>query len=424
MNIEYNMRGVLHAFFRHKTKILLIFMLFAAAGAAVVLTARPVYEARGSLLVKFGRGAVPDANRPDGSRPAELARDDRSEIMKSNVKILRSHALLGDIAAAMGMDAPDSSGNPEEKKESKEIELQKAVARLTAALDVRADDNSNIIELSVRDEDPEKAARIANLLIDRFIVRQAELYNASQAGFLDKQVEAMKESLDRSREEFSIFKKETGISAIDEEMNQLLREKSELTALAFQSVAEAQATLAALEAREAEMRATYQSNSSVMVRLRDSISFARKQLAERRSDLNVSGQEDSSLSGKIGTIDERIAWLEEQRGRYNELEQRVKMDEENYRYYQQRGEEARVNNLLNAENITRISVIDRPVAPLYPVSPLKKLIALAFLMAGLLIGLGTALTLELLDDRIALPEQASSVLGLPVLATFGKIKEA
>ncbi|MCB9988475.1 MAG: hypothetical protein H6868_03965 [Rhodospirillales bacterium] len=435
MNIEYNIRGLLNALFRQKKKIILVFSLFFVLGFAVVLRIEPVYEARGSLLVKFGQGARPDVNLPGNNRPNELTSSDRKEIMESNIRILKSQSLLSDVVSAVGVEKL-YPGLAADDEQDKAMALRQATGRILGAVSVQTSGASNIIEVAVRHKDPEVSALFTDKLMEMFMIRQAEVYNTAQTSFLEKQTTEMKQKLEVSRQDFFDFKEEVGISAIDEEMTQLLRQKSELSNLAFQSVSRAQTTLSELEAKEAEMRSTYKANSPVMKRLRQSIDVARRQLHDRQYDLNATGKEsgeetgddadkqESSMNSKIAAIDERIAWLEAQRGKYNELEQRVKMDEENYVYYQQRGEEARINNLLNIENITRISVVDKPAIPMYPVPARKKLILIAFMMAGALFGLGVALTFELLDDRLTSPEQITSTLGVPVLAAFGKAKGA
>ncbi len=420
MDIEYNMRGILHAFFRQKLKFVLFFVLFSLMGVYYVSKIVPVYSARGSLLVKFGQAGLPDVNLPGNRKSSDFSSNDRSELLESNVQILLSQNLLSDVVSAFGLERLYPGMLEEGGDEG--VAVQNAVrVLLSGALDVRVSGGSNIIELFVFHEDPEVAAQFANQLMDMFIVRQAKLYNTAQTSFLEKQVQDMKRQLEVSRQRFLEFKKGVGISAIDEEMKLLLAQKGDLSAIAFQSVSSAQATLSALEAKAAEMSMTYQQDSPVMQRLRDSIVVAQEQLEARQLDLSAAGDVDGALSSKIATIDERIAWLEEQRGRYNELSQRVKMDEDNYTYYQQRGEEARVNMLLNAENITRVSVIDQAVVPTRPVGPRWKVILLAFLMAGILFGLGVALAFELLDDRLTTPEGVSAAAGVPVLAAFGKV---
>lgn len=422
--MEYNIRGVLHAFFRQKWKFIIIFGLFAFTGWHYISNANPVYQARGSFLIRFGESAKPGVNMPGGNGPTEVSYNDRKEIMESHIRILQSHNLLQKVIFTLGVE----NIYPEMAKaaENTDIATQKTIAALIGGdLEIKPGGDSNMIEIFVKNEDPEIAARLTDRLMDMFVVRQAEIYDTAQTSFLEKQVEGMKAKLEQSRQALTKFKEEAGISGIDEEMTQLLREKSELSALAFQSVAEAKDALAVMEAKEAEMRATYKADSPVMKRLQDSIVVAEKELKERQSDLTQkNGDQVSSLSEKIKDIDARIAWLEEKRGSYNELEQRVAMDEENYKYYQQRGEEARINNLLNRENITRISIVDRPVTPSRPIGPRKKLILLAFLMAGTMLGLGLALVLEILDDRVTTPEQMAAYLGVPVLASFGKVRGA
>lgn len=441
MNIEYNTRGLLHAFFRQQVKVYLIVGLFLLLGLVMVGRVQPYYQAGGSMLVKFGQGAMPEVNMPDGARPNEVSRSDRAEIMASNLRILTSQSLLREVVSFIGVDkiyppapvedADDeaAAGETVDPVRKEKQRLQSAIGRLLGGdLVVQTSGASNIIEVSVRSQDPEIAALLAGTLMDKFILRQAEVYSSAQTSFLDKQVAEMKAKRDQSWAEFSDFKEKVGISAIDEEMDQLLRQKSDLSTIAFHSVSDAQDTLAGLEAKEAEMRMTYNADSPLVKRLQESIAVAKRQLHERQAELNAAsdieeeGAAEGALSDKIAAIDERIAWLEAQRGLYKELEQRVEMDEENYRYYQQRGEEARINNLLKAENITRITIVDRPMVPLSPTSANKKLIMIAFLMAGLFLGVGLALVLELFDDRLTAPEQITQTTALPVFMSFEKIR--
>jgi uncharacterized protein involved in exopolysaccharide biosynthesis len=144
---------------------------------------------------------------------------------------------------------------------------------------------SNLIDVAYTHTDPQVAAVFVDRLMDLFIVRQAALYNTAQTSFLGKQVEGMRLKLEQSRAAFSEFKREVGVSEIDEEMRQLLVEKRELSNVAFQSVSNAQTTLSALEAQAAE--------------LRESIAVARAQLGDRQNDLGSSGDDDGSLSNKI-----------------------------------------------------------------------------------------------------------------------------
>lgn len=424
MEIECNTRGLLTVFFRQKLKFLLVFSLIVAAGGYYLATAKPVYEANASLLVKFGQGALPDLNRPESKVVGNSDQSERSQIMESHVKILTSSDLLKDVVTIFGVQKlyPNLTEKPDSPLSPEQIAIN--ILQYND-LDIRTSDKGNLININVRNGDPAIAAEFSKLLIEKFLVRQAEVFNAPRTGFLQQQIDEAKQKLEVSQQEFQDFKTDVKISSFDEEMNQLIAEKGTLSGYAFQAVTQAQTILSDLETKEADMRATYRSDSPMVKRLHDSIATAREQLQARQADLNTAGDEgDSSLSAKIASINERMAFLESQRSRYKELEQRLKMDQDNYEYYQKRGEEARVNDMLNQENITRISVVDQPSALNVPVRPRKFIILMATLMAAGLFGLGIALTFEILDDRLTSPQQVTAALRLPVLASFDRLGKA
>jgi LPS O-antigen subunit length determinant protein (WzzB/FepE family) len=96
----------------------------------------------------------------------------------------------------------------------------------------------------------------------------------------------------------------------------------------------------------------------------------------------------------------------------------VSVDEQNYRNYLLRSENARINESLNRNSITPIVVMDEPGVPTKPIRPRKLLVLAMCLLGGLVFGTGTALAFETLDPRYTTPSQIADVLGVPVLANF------
>ena len=421
MYIEYSLRGFLTALFRQQTKIFIIFGLITFIGLLYLANLSHVYEAKGSLLIKFGQGAVLDLDQSSRKGGTEFSPNDREEIIQSNIKILQSHGLLSDTLDKFGVENlyPEISESSTDANDAQ----QSAIERLHKKdLKISADSKSNIIDVRVANKDPIVAKKFVDLLMEQFIIRQSEVYRTPQTDFLQQQISEAKQQLQESQKKFQDFKKDVGISALDEEMEQLLQEKRDLSGLAYKAVTDAQANLAKLESEAAEASSTYTPSSPTLKRLRESVAVAREQVQERQSDLNIS--DESSLSQKIAKIDGRIAYLEAQRNNYDDYKQRVTMREENYKYYQQRGEEARVNDMLNQQNITRISIVDKPVVPVKPVPLKRMLLGLALLMTAGLISLGAAVVFELLDESITYPEQITASTGLPVLATFERAQGA
>lgn len=417
MELDYSLRGLLSALFRQKGKIILTGAAIMVLGCAYLAAMPLVYESNGSLLVKFGQDARPSVSVDGTRRAAEASSSEREEIIQSNIGIIYSNDLLRSVVVQFGADRlyPGIA----ETLVGADTPEGSAVKKLQGGdLIAQSSSRNNIIDLTVRNKDAAVAGSFATLLIENFIRRQAEIYNKPQTGFLQQQVEEAGIKLAAAQQALQAFKARTGISSLDEEMTQLMRQKSDMSGIAYEAVTRAQADLAALEARYAEMRATYRPNSPAALRMQQSIAAARNEVEQRQADLNIAGVQSSSLSSKLQMIDERLGYLEQNRADYNELAQRVNIEEENYKFYQQRGEEARANDILNQQNITRISVIDTPFVPTQPANRQRKLLFIAVLMAAGVAGLSVALLFEILDDRVRTPAQLSSRLRLPVMATL------
>jgi len=418
MDIENSTRGILIAFFRQSRAFLLVSGMIVAAGLSYLLITKPVYEARGSLVVKFGQDARPESSANDPTAYSETDANARQEVIQSYIKIIMSTDMLREIVREFGAyrlypdlkDALPEGVPPEEEAINMLLDGDLKVVY----------DQTHVIDIAVRNQNAQMATDLAARVMKSFIRRRTEIYNTPQTDFLRGQTEEARQKLEESQQGLQAFKKKAGISAIDEELAQLLREKSELNTVAYSAVTAAQAKLAELETQEAQMRATYRQGSPMLSRMQSTVAVARADLINRQQDLNGSGVSGNSLSTRISNVDKRLAYLESQRGSYNDLQQKVKINEENYLYYLKRGEEARINSLLNSQNITRIGVVDEPALPIEPVSPQKAIWLAVMLLAALMAGGGVALARELLDDRLTNPDQLYARLGVPVLITFEK----
>ena len=332
-----------------------------------------------------------------------------------------SDDVLGAVIAKIGVErlypgikaAVNGNDSPEHE----------AIVRLQSK-DLRAtnDAESNIVDISVRNKDAQVAKDFAETLIEMFVAKQTQIYSAPHSDFLDKQIADTQKKRDEAQKQVQDFKRKTGISNMDQEVNQLLSEKSALSGFSMQAVTSTQQNLSKLEGDLAAARATYKPESPIVQRLNDSLAVAKRDVHMRQQDLNGSG--GSTLSSKIGRLEGRMAYLEKNRSEYTRLEENAKMCEDDYRAYRQQGEEARSHEQLNAQGITRISIVDRPVVPVKPEPLKRKLLLIAVLLTALLFGLGIVILLEVTDERVAYPEQITADIGLPVLASFGRMKRA
>ena len=418
---EPSIRSFLSLGFRHRRVFMAALLLPLAVGLLIILLTPARYAATGSLLVKFGKGAMVDVSRQQ-DRPMEVSPGDRREIMQSNVEILRSQEVLGQLAKEIGA----ANIYPSLKdKNPREAEQAAVTQLLKKDLFIQTLPTSNVVTVSVLHKDPQMSKAMADRLFALFITRQAQVYNAPSTQFLSQQVEMAAVKLAASQRALQQFKNEIGVSSLDEELEQLRKQKTEASTIAFQSIDNARASLAILQAKEAELLTTYRASSPQVKQIRRTIAQAARQVAIRQDDLRIHAQQDASapkptgpLAERLSTLDARIAELEARRGEYADLDRQAHLDEETYKSYKLKTEEARASDTLNEKNITRISIIDEPQASLKPVSPRKKLILLASLLSGLLLSCGLCLALEWFDDRLHQPQQLAALLRVPVLASF------
>jgi len=422
MNIEFSLRGLLNALFRHFFKIFAITAVVSLLGVSHILSIEEKYEANAVLLVKFGEGALLDLSR---DQPQEFSINDRREILESYIKIVESRDLLFAAVEKVGVDVlyPPNDDAETEPKDVDEVvidPMRLAIARLRGGdLSVRADSGSNIIELNVRNYDPEVAAKFVQVLVDSFIAHQNRVYSVEDTNFLNAQVVVAEKALLDAKQSFLDFKQTLAVSDLPRELELLLNEKSRLSGLAVSAVSSAQSELEDLLRQEAEMAVTYQPNSPFLQSVRNRIDIMQRIVADKQNDL-LSDDKSGTLAPRLSKIDMRIALLEQGRLQYEQYANTMHTRKSDYEYYKRKSEDARINDMLRQQNITRVSVLEQPIIPDKPVSAHKKLLLLGFIILGGFLGLGVSLVFELLDDRIMTVEAVTANTKIPLLVCFDR----
>jgi uncharacterized protein involved in exopolysaccharide biosynthesis len=415
MTPEYTRRGLLTVLFRQKWKFLIVFGAVIAAFGTYLSLTKLTYSATGTMLIRFGQDA--DPNVKPGNPPAfDTGSQDHREIIQSDVDIIASRDMLRALVGAFG----PARLYPPSSDETENAPVESAITRLqTQDLIVRPSAESDLISVTLFNRDPALAAEMTRRLMDMFIERQSQIYNKPQTGFLADEVTDAAAKLAKAQEALRTFKTRNGMSSLDDELQQLMKERADARTLAQQSVAAAETKLADLQSRRRELLNTYRADSTAVRNIDTAIALAQDQLQARESDLKASGD---LVTPHIAELNRRIGELESERTAYNDLSREVDIDEAAYKAFVTRSEDARIDQALAEQRITRVTIIDRPVTPIRPSRPRRKLIAALGLLAATLAGLGTAFAFELLDDRFSDARGVRSTLGVPVFATFGNRK--
>ena len=430
MTPEYTKRGLLTVFFRQKYKFFVVFVLVCAAVAAYLVNAKPVYLASGALLIRFGSDANPDVTE---SRQGEMSEtsNERREMIASDADLISSRDLLRTLVNKYGPEKiyPKEKDADTDTGKIQESPVELAVDKLQHGdLIVKTRETSDLIDITIFNADAALAADMARSLMDLFIDRQAQFNRKPQTAFLETQIKEASDKLAQSQDALRRYKSETGMTSIDDELQQLLKEKADARNVSLQTISDAESTLSDLQMKRRELLNTYREDSPAVQNVDASIRTAGAQMQARQNDLRLSsgGGSDASapandlVASHIVAINKRIAQLESDREKFNDLTRQVALDEENYKNYVTHGEEARITASMNEARITRVSIVDEPVAATKPARPRKLLVTAIGLLSAGVAGLLAVFAAEQMDDRFSNPRNVSEALDVPVLASFGR----
>ena len=425
MDMTFETRSVLTILFKHSFKMAIVFFLTILLGLAFISTQKPTYTARASFLVKFGQGAVPNITSGDESRPNEFSYSDRAELMQSYINIIQSYDLISQAIETVGFEKvfPANGTDKQTSAQKEKAKQQQINAFIKNNIEIVIANRSNVIELSVSHKTGDIAYQLTDRILNSFLDKQGKIYNASPAKFLQQRLEEATVARDDAQEKFRLFKQTNRIADIDGEITQLLQEKRDLSNISFESRASDQTNLTNLitdlETKKAELEATYRADSVVLKKINDSLNVAQAQLRSVQRGQSVSTR-GLSVTTRQKELNDRISFLEDHREEFDALEKTLESAEQKEKYFKERVEDSRVNDALNQENISRITVVDKPIVPTVPSEKSKKLILLAFLMLGAFLAISIAFIAEMISDKISTPHQLEKICSIPVIASFSK----
>lgn len=433
--------------------------LLAAIVISLMIT--PIYRAQSTIEVN------PEGVQVVGKEIGEVQPNqlDARAFLNTQVGLLKSRSLAERVARSTNLannEALFEQDMPRPVRESAAASLVQSNATIEAQRD------SSLITIAVESDDPERAARLANAYADNFIQSNMERrYEATSyaRNFLQQRIAAVKARLEQSERQLVDYAQKQGIITLSVDSggtgsvrqeqsidaatliqtnNALAQAKSDRIAAEqrFRQGAGAQSraaaisdpTVQALGQQRAQLEAEYQQKLALfkpefpeMVQLRNQIDSLEKEIARQRS--NVSGSasgtlqadyqaalaRENELQAKVNEGKAGLLALRERSIQYTILQREVDTNRSLYDALLQRFKEVGVAGGVGA-NV--VSVVDRaqvPNAPFKPNLPLNIVIGLAI---GLMLGLGTAFSIEWIDDTIKTPDDVGTKLGLASLGVI------
>lgn len=472
-----SLRDFMSILFKHKQKILVVFLSTVATVTVGSFLISPTYEAKSSLLVKFGREYI---YQPEvGERPQDmrLVPLNQEEVINSEIQILTSRDLIEKVITTLGMEKiyPDLVENPSEEMEP----LEMAIQRFRKKLSVEGVKNSNVIQVSFQHKEPKIAASSVNLLIDFFKEKHLQVFSDTRSSFLEQQLVTYEQKLKESENNLESFKQRHKVSSLDEQRSLLLKQRTDLDTSfkntqnqikelqqkiaslekqmqtisesktlytetdRYKVIDEAKVKLLTLQLREQELLQNYNESNRLIVNVRKEIKLvkdflleqeeaikgevktgnvvyqeAEKEIIKAKADLSSQEAKETSLKLQLAQLDRAIQNFDLREKDLQNLSREQANNEKNYQTYLHKVEEARISDDMNRQKMANLSVIQAAAVPMKPIKPKKGLNIFLSVILGAVSGLGYAFFSEYTAQGLLTPEDAEKRLNLPVIATI------
>lgn len=334
-----------------------------------------------------------------------------------------------------GLEAADdvvSKVNPDEQATPEQNARQVTINRLLKAISIRNVPQSLVFEVTVEASTPKKAARVADTLVDLYVLNQLEVkFEASQEAtiWLTNRVTELKAQLEASEEKVKAFGAETelvspeALRALEIQLKDL---RDRLAGLGNQKRVAIDRLAKLEEAQTPEEQAEASGDTRLTAMLPRLQQPAQADAFEKRF-VTLMVREKAELQRvetQLGVITTAEA----------ELQQRVEEQSNDLIELQQLNREAEVNGLLYEYFLTRLREtsaqqgiqqadsrsLSDAIIPVVPSAPRKSLILAASGMLGLLIGIAFVLLREAGKNTYRIAEELEQDLGFTV---FGQLPQ-
>ncbi len=468
---QIDVRRYLRIVVKRLWQILLVTVVVVGAVTFYTLRLPKIYKATTILQID---PSAPQVLGKDVEEVSELGTGSywsNKEYYETQYKVLKSRNVAERIVKAEKLNSSTAFLDPLEALEDPDhevdpVSVDDASRKLQAMIVVEPVKDSRLVNISIEHPDPEMARKLANAVADAYIQHNLEHVQSStvDAGkWLNKQLDKKTEELNDTEKALHAFKQENNLLSVslDDRQNYLSNEIDKLT----EGLGEMKKKRIELKAKRAQIKGINTGNplSMPITPLLDSpliqnLKAQYAELAQRKSELAeehgpnwpAMKEIDAKLSEIQKTIDREVknvllsidlqykeavkaeqGYLEamadlNERGlamnlkeiEYNHLYRQNQQNERTFTLLLERSEEARLQQILQRNNIL---ILDRALTPVTPSKPRVKLNILLALIIGLMAGVGLAFFLEYMDVTLKTQEEVEQELGLHFLGIVPSI---
>ncbi len=434
---------------RARYRIALLIAVGAVLLALLVSLLMPrQYTAQTAVLV--------DLRTPDPVTGGTLAGVVAPSYMATQVDIISGERVAQRVVSMLKLDQDPETVKAWQASTEGRGSLQVWLAEgLQRNLDVRPARESNVINITYKGSEANQSAAIANAFAQAYLdtnlalkTEPARIY----AEWFDEQAKGARDKLEAAQARLSDYAQKAGIVTSDERLDYETARLADISAQLTQvqgqttdsqskrgasadSVAEVmqsplvnglKADIGRQEARVQELGAYLGPNHPQLQRAQSELQSLRRRLQTETSNITssidtayrVGRDRERELQGAIAAQKSRVLSLNKERDELNVYRRDVEAAQRAYEEVSKNASQTRLQSLTNQTNVVRLNTANVPLTPSSPKTLFNLLIA-AF--GGTLLGLASALLVELANRRVRSAEDLSMVLDLPVL---GRISSA
>lgn len=404
-----------------KVIIAITLLALLTSGIMSYFVISPVYEANSMLIVTMPDTANQRAAAETDDLESVINTVSRMPLMTMNTYVgqLTSDTMYQRVLESLGLGEKDYT-----------------TRNLAGMVKAEAAKDSNIIMLKVQHTNPRLAADVANALGEEYLAYLSERNQdqmTKSTAFIQTQKQETDNELNKLLEELKIFnadprsveylqkqftaitddlnKYQTNIDTARMEVRQLeagvnsLREKLAQTPDMLTVSTAVQGTLEFTDTRAI---------NPVYVSLTDKLSDREAALAEKTASLEAM----QSTLGRLQTsLNALQAELSEKQIKQQQMQNEIRRLEETQNLLAQKVTQTQIARSIDLGGTT-INIASPALVPANPVKPNKQLNMAVALVLGLMVAVGLAFLLELMDSTIKNPEDVEKHLGLPVIGSI------
>jgi len=433
---------------RHRWKVIAFVVLCVAATLAISLRVTRVYES--TVIVDIDRQMPSAVVGQDANRtPA----NDADQFLATQVNLIQSDSVLRPVALRYHLLNLEDPGMTLGKAEEDAPILLKSL-RVTRTR------NTYLLLVSYRSPDPQLAADVANAIARSYVERTYDIRlqsSASQATFMEKQLDELKAKMELSsgalvqfERELNVINPEEKTSILSARLLQLnteftnaqtdrVRKESAWKSVQSGSLESAQVStqgenLKVLsgkldEARQkfADAKTHYGDNHPEYRKAEVQVEEIERQLRDSRKNAALrveveyreSASREKMLAGAVATTKDEFDSLNARSFEYQARKREADADKSLYEELIRKIKEAGINAGFQNSAIRIADPARAAVKPVFPILWLN--VVLAFLFSSLL-ALGATVVSDLLDKSIRDREQIAALFKLEVMGTLPFVK--